>query len=456
MIRDRVSANDPHDSAVRRERTRLAMQQGMLWSARPAAHGGSHRLRAFFHGVGALLMAPFYAVASLVSGRSRSRRQGYAIPRQTQSYRVQETGEAISIPEAASKARISPRLLVQIVGFSSLGILFVFGIVFGAYLVKAAARPHTLIAGNGMLAEVVVPFSQPEELIAHYGIALGSHDRLLSDERELGTVLYVDRLYPTYITADSDFRDIWMNGGTVADALNRAGVLVRSDDLVTPDLSQPLSPGTSIEVVRVEREFITELQKIDFKTTRKKDDTVTIGERVIKQKGIDGERRIVTELVYHNGELYSSDVIENVITQESQTLIVHEGTKPKATPAPKATPTPAPRAKKADSISSPDANGIVTITVSGKKYRAIPMVVEITAYTHTGNRTATGTKPKVGTVAVDRDVIPLGTKMFVPGYGMGKAEDVGVGGDQIDIFMETTKECLRWGRKRNVTIYLLQ
>jgi 3D (Asp-Asp-Asp) domain-containing protein len=83
--------------------------------------------------------------------------------------------------------------------------------------------------------------------------------------------------------------------------------------------------------------------------------------------------------------------------------------------------------------------------------------VEATGYTHTGSRTATGTYPKRGTIAVDPSVIPLGTKMYIPGYGYGVAEDTGgaVNGHIIDLFFETRAEALKWGR-RTVTIKILK
>ncbi|MBC7340849.1 MAG: 3D domain-containing protein [Clostridia bacterium] len=79
-----------------------------------------------------------------------------------------------------------------------------------------------------------------------------------------------------------------------------------------------------------------------------------------------------------------------------------------------------------------------------------------TAYTHTGNRTATGTWPEVGTVAVDPKVIPLGTRLWVEGYGWGTALDTGrlIRGRRIDVFMPSRAEALEWGRKRvRVRIY---
>lgn len=69
----------------------------------------------------------------------------------------------------------------------------------------------------------------------------------------------------------------------------------------------------------------------------------------------------------------------------------------------------------------------------------------VTAYTHTGNRTATGKWPKVGMCAVDTSMFPYGTKLFIPGYGYAVAEDTGGfvewGGSQIDLFMNSESEC---------------
>ena len=79
----------------------------------------------------------------------------------------------------------------------------------------------------------------------------------------------------------------------------------------------------------------------------------------------------------------------------------------------------------------------------------ITMIVEATAYTHTGYMTFTETWPRVGTIAVDPNVIPLGSIIEVSGYGIGIAEDTGglIKGDIIDVFMDTEQEALNWGRR---------
>lgn len=82
------------------------------------------------------------------------------------------------------------------------------------------------------------------------------------------------------------------------------------------------------------------------------------------------------------------------------------------------------------------------------------LVVSATCYDLPG-RTATGMPVGQGVVAVDPSVIPLGTRMYIPGYGNGVAADVGGGikGDTIDLWM-TPSQCGAWGRRTvTITIY---
>jgi peptidoglycan DL-endopeptidase CwlO len=106
-----------------------------------------------------------------------------------------------------------------------------------------------------------------------------------------------------------------------------------------------------------------------------------------------------------------------------------------------AAPGPAPSAEE---IIAPVslASGTRTLTVTS------------TGYSITG-RTATGIQTGPGVVAVDPAVIPLGTRLVIPGYGVGVAADTGgaVQGNTIDLWFPTLAEADRWGR-RTVTITL--
>jgi len=111
-----------------------------------------------------------------------------------------------------------------------------------------------------------------------------------------------------------------------------------------------------------------------------------------------------------------------------------------------ATPQPAPDATASNqapaAAPTPAASGSRTITVG------------TTGYSLAG-RTSTGMPVGFGVVAVDPSVIPLGTRLTIPGYGEGVAADTGgsVRGDRIDLWFPTLAQARAWGR-RTVTITL--
>jgi 3D (Asp-Asp-Asp) domain-containing protein/peptidoglycan hydrolase CwlO-like protein len=82
------------------------------------------------------------------------------------------------------------------------------------------------------------------------------------------------------------------------------------------------------------------------------------------------------------------------------------------------------------------------------------VTVSSTGYCLKG-KTATGIPVGWGVVAVDPAFIPLGTRMFVPGYGEGVAADTGsaVRGAMIDLWFPTCARALAWG-SRTITITL--
>ena len=97
----------------------------------------------------------------------------------------------------------------------------------------------------------------------------------------------------------------------------------------------------------------------------------------------------------------------------------------------------------------------VTATPPATTHGARTLVVDAVAY-HLPGMTASGLPVGVGVVAVDPNVIPLGTRMFIPGYGPGIAADVGsaIRGNIIDLWMPSTAAARRWGRRTvTITIY---
>ena len=98
-----------------------------------------------------------------------------------------------------------------------------------------------------------------------------------------------------------------------------------------------------------------------------------------------------------------------------------------------------------------------SITRGGNLYQnSVPMI--ITAYTHTGQPTKSGKMPIVGrTIAVDPRIIPMGTRVYIEGVGYRIAEDTGgdIKGNRIDLFMDSEKECVIFGRK-NLKVIILK
>lgn len=84
------------------------------------------------------------------------------------------------------------------------------------------------------------------------------------------------------------------------------------------------------------------------------------------------------------------------------------------------------------------------------------LTVKAYAYCLTG-KTSSGTYTNLGTVAVDKRVIPLGTKIYIPGYGWGVARDTGghMRGNVIDIWYPSYSQCRSWG-VRDVTVTVLR
>lgn len=109
-----------------------------------------------------------------------------------------------------------------------------------------------------------------------------------------------------------------------------------------------------------------------------------------------------------------------------------------------------------DKLNAPPAPS----TPSNGDYKAT-YTMEATAYYGHGV-TAVGTVPVrdpngISTVAVDKNVIPLGTMLYIPNYGYAVAADTGgvIKGMKIDLYMNSYEECYNFGR-RNITVHVLK
>jgi peptidoglycan DL-endopeptidase CwlO len=138
-------------------------------------------------------------------------------------------------------------------------------------------------------------------------------------------------------------------------------------------------------------------------------------------------RQLSAQRSLNNSQIGSLETRAQGIEQQAQRLAVTQTTNVDAT---------------APVASAPGAPGARTLTVTA------------TAYTLQGT-TATGAPVGYGVVAVDPSVIPLGTRMTIPGYGEGVAADTGgaIQGAVIDLWFPSASQAAGWGR-RTVTITL--
>lgn len=101
------------------------------------------------------------------------------------------------------------------------------------------------------------------------------------------------------------------------------------------------------------------------------------------------------------------------------------------------------------------AGGAQSEHVLGKQRPAFKLRVDAVAY-HLKGRTALGIRTRKGVVAVDPRLIPLGTKLYIPGYGHGVAADVGyaIKGRIVDLWMPNHAAARTWGRRTvTITVY---
>ena len=215
-------------------------------------------------------------------------------------------------------------------------------------------------------------------------------------------------------------------------------------------------------------DYVTE--NVSFSTQRVANPDMPQGEEKVVQKGADGVRSSVYEVVWSNGAELSRQFVEELSTTAVD-QIVEYGTKSKAKPAkpdkqdPDALLTEHGETGGGIAGVSENTDGSGTLTLKDGtvlKYSGVRSMTA-TAYTSghdgVGTRTASGTAVHVGSVAVDKSVIPLGTRMYIVAggsvvYGLAVAEDTGVKGNKIDLFYDTYEECINFGR-RGCTVYIL-
>ena len=215
--------------------------------------------------------------------------------------------------------------------------------------------------------------------------------------------------------------------------------------------------GPGVEIT-VEEEIIYYdriVEEVTFDTVRVANPEMKKGTEQVVQEGADGVRTSIYEVVFSNGQELSRQFVEEV-DSTAVDQIVEYGTAADATVNSKST----------ISSVSKNSDGSGTLTLADGSTLDFSAAKSMTATAYTAGYggadyyTATGTSVRVGTVAVDKRVIPLGTKLYIVTndgivYGTAVAEDTGVKGDKIDLYFDTYQQCINFGR-RGCTVYILK
>jgi 3D (Asp-Asp-Asp) domain-containing protein len=217
-----------------------------------------------------------------------------------------------------------------------------------------------------------------------------------------------------------------------------AGADPESHETVTPALSEPLEPGMRISAPEVFTRVTQEETTLTPEVEIQRDPTMPKGERRVVDKGTPGRLLRVYRVVVTSGVEGEPGLSAEKVVSEAEPRVVAVGTGATSTP---------PSVLRNHKI--PPAPKV------GRRMR-----VETTAYSPREPgldfTTATGARAKRGVIAVDPRVIPLGTRVYVPGYGYAVARDTGgaIKGKRVDLCFDTVAECIRWGR-RSITIIIV-
>jgi len=225
-------------------------------------------------------------------------------------------------------------------------------------------------------------------------------------------------------------------GSTVADALIAVGADPGAGLSVEPALTAPLEAGMTITARDVYVRIVEESVTVPFKVVSKNDPNLDSGERVVTTTGVAGKSVRVYQVLVIDGVAGTRTLKAERVVDAPVDEVLSIGTR---------------RTAKQPTRSR-------TIAAAPKGGRQL--VVKTTAYAPGADgvdfRTATGARAGFGIIAVDPRVIPLGTKVYVPGYGYAVAADTGgaIKGNRIDVCFDSGAEAIRWGR-RTVTITIL-
>jgi 3D (Asp-Asp-Asp) domain-containing protein len=218
--------------------------------------------------------------------------------------------------------------------------------------------------------------------------------------------------------------------GTARELLQAYGVALSSMDIVRPGLDEEIRWGQKVEVVRVTEKIEEKSEQIDFVLDWKRRTTKNLRSVEI-QHGYSQKTVWTVRRVFHDGAEAEAQESARKVRKTPVTRLVFLSDRG--------------RPQKIYDLS-----------------RTKKMTLVATAYwlgdpQAPGDETYSGHRVQRGLVAVDPKVVPLGWRLYIPGYGYAYSSDTGsaIKGSRIDLFVESKNASRAW-EHRKVTVYLIE
>lgn len=301
--------------------------------------------------------------------------------------------------------------------------------------------------------------STVKEALIEAEIHLGSSDEIypsLETPLEKEMQVLIKRAFPVHIATNDDEVTYWTTKTSVKEIMNALDIVLGAEDEVEPSLSSRVEKETTIKIARIEKEYLVEEVELAYSVIRRSNSNLDRGITRTIQRGKPGLREDTVEIVYRDGEEIGRQVISSRVITPEQNQITEVGE----------------NAVLSRSGYTMNFSRVLTVSAvaycPGTEESGCPMNSQGrshctgsyggTAMTATGRPAVagSGTRTNPHIIAVDPGVIPLGTKVFIEGYGIAIAADTGgsIRGNKIDILMRTHEQALRFGR-RSLKVYIL-
>jgi uncharacterized protein YabE (DUF348 family)/3D (Asp-Asp-Asp) domain-containing protein len=285
-------------------------------------------------------------------------------------------------------------------------------------------------------------------------IVLGPKDKVMPAVNTLlsdGDKVNIKRAVSVNVLVDGKEIEVSTSEDTIKNTLKAEGITYSGLDRIEPSPDAEPEEGMKVCITRVESVLLKEYQPIDFTTIIKNDNTLSETVKKVSQEGEIGEKELTFMVMFENGKEVSKKFIQELVIKEPVERVLLQGTL-RLFPLSRGG-----EIRNRESFSK--------ITPQNFSYSNV-IHCEATAYSSQepgiGTITASGKPVKrnpngYSTIAVDPKVIPMGTRVYVDGYGYATAEDTGgaIKGNKIDVYLHTISDCIAWGR-RGVNVYILE